>query len=92
MYLALTSSAIQPRLISLSLREPSARSADGDIHDQVEFLIERRGIGIRRVRPGILEWHKGTRGAVHNRRREVALVEERLVERDRQKSVQTTVH
>lgn len=68
--------SVDPRLASLSVREPAIGAADSHVHNQIEVLVERRGIA-----QGGGPWvGETTSGAVGSR--EVAAVPERLIEVD----------
>ena len=68
---------IQPRFIASTIREPSIRTTDGNVHDEIEGLVERRDV-LRAVLPRV-----GCRdevGVILDDGREITALEERLVE------------
>jgi hypothetical protein len=87
---------IQPRLVALPVREPPVRAADGDVHDQVEVLVKRRGVPARAVHAGdargprVLE-RLGLAVRVERRLGELTALPEGLVEADVEQRVQARV-
>lgn len=65
---------VHPRLSGFAVLEPAVCAADGDVDDQVEVLVEGRGLAAR-LAPRVHE-----AGAVGIRQREMALLPEGLVE------------
>jgi hypothetical protein len=84
----LTLCPIQPGLIALRLREPPRRRAHGDIHDQIEVLIDWRRVCA--VDPWVLQRNEG--GTVEDDLWEVASLEERAVEPHVEEGMQASVN
>jgi hypothetical protein len=71
----------------LRLREPAVRAPNRNVQNQVELLIEGRCI--RTIRPGVRQWRYAR--PIVDSGRELAALEERLVEAKIEKSMQARV-
>jgi len=83
-----TLGVIKPGLVALAFREPPRRPANRDVQDKIEILI--KGRGVRAIYPRVHE--RGDAGAIENGRREIAALEERLVETQVKEGVQPRVY
>lgn len=73
----LTRRAIQPRLVTNAIREPSIGTTDGNVHDQIEWLIEGSDV-LRTIDPRVGSDDEGV--VVSDGRWELPTLEEGLVE------------
>ena len=84
-----TEGAIEPRLVAHAIREPAVGATNSNVHDEIEWLVERCSVevvaGTCCIRPRV-GCHDSL-GAVGDERREVATIEEGLVEAQIQESV-----